>query len=133
MSVINSNQSITLKQLFGKTKEVALEATDAVIETIRETKYAPLNGAKLLNLGIAKTIATTTGKSITREQYYNTSNHFWEEVTPLWEDEKEEEKVQPQKKEEELPDLDKLSDDQIMMIVLKNKERLQKLFGEKTE
>lgn len=133
MSVINSNQSITLKQLFGKTKEVALEATDAVIETIRETKYAPLNGAKLLNLGIAKTIATTTGKSISRDQYYNTSNHFWEEVTPLWEDEKEEEEVQSEKKEDELPDLDKLSDEQIMMVVLKNKERLQKLFGEKTE
>lgn len=115
MSDINSNQSITLRQLFGKTKEVALEATDAVIETIRETKYAPLNGAKLLNLGIAKTIATTTGKSISRDQYYNTSNHFWEEVTPLWEDEKEVEEVQSDEevedkdpKDQEIEDLKKM-------------------------
>ena len=134
MANINElGKSITMRDLWHKGKEATKEVADTVIETVRESKYAPLNTAKLVNLGLAKTIATVTGKKVTRQQYYDPESHLWEEVEPLWNDDEEEEEVQSEKKEDELPDLDKLSDEQIMMVVLKNKERLQKLFGEKTE
>lgn len=131
MSVINLNNKSLFSQ-FGTTIKVGLEST---IRTTNESMVGIVRATQAVSGGLAKICAECTDQEITEQDWYNLDTNPWfgKEGKIVPSSMKEKEETKPEEKKDDLPDLSKLSDEQLLILALKNKDRLEKLFSEKTE
>lgn len=143
MSKLNLND----KSWFGQLGDLAKITAKAAVVNTTKTMVVSMNVMDGVEALLGASAAEITGKVITLDQIRDPNVNIFcpdgqfipssmkeqaEESVAASSEKKETNSVQSEKKED-LPDLDKLSDDQLAILALKHKDRLQKLFGEKTE
>lgn len=131
MSKLNLND----KSWFGQLGDLAKITAKAAVVNTTKTMVVSMNVMDGVEALLGASAAEITGKVITLDQIRDPNvNIFCPDGQFIPSSMKGEQVASSsEKKEEELPNLDLLSDEQLVILALKNKDRLQKLFGEKTE
>lgn len=139
MEIFMSKLNLNDKSWFGQLGDLAKITAKAAVVNTTKTMVVSMNVMDGVEALLGASAAEITGKVITLDQIRDPNvNIFCPDGQFIPSSMKEEQAEESdasssEKKEEELPNLDLLSDEQLVILALKNKDRLQKLFGEKTE